>query len=54
MPHKDDDGLTYDVWIPLDRVSGLMVFDNMEDAVKYQAAHTPSRGIRSQTTDNTK
>jgi hypothetical protein len=53
MPHKDDDGLTYDFWLPLDSVSALMVFDNMEDAVKYQAAHSPARGIRSQSTDNT-
>ena len=54
MPHKDDDGLTYDFWLPLDSVSALMVFDNMEDAVKYQAAHSPARSIRSQSTDNTK
>ena len=44
MPHKDDDGLTCDFWIPLDSVSALMVFDNMEDAVKYHARFSGPRG----------
>ena len=44
MPRKGDDGLAYDYWIPLDSVSGLMVFDDMEDAAKYQARFSRTRG----------
>ena len=55
MPNKGDDGLAHDYWIPLDSISGLRVFENMEDAAKYQAARVDRYGgIRRQSTDNTK
>lgn len=57
-PRNGDDGLAYDNWIPLDSVSGLMVFENMEDAIKYRARYSRARGqssgIEQQSTDNTK
>ena len=40
---KRDDGLSFEAWKPLENVSTLMVFDSMEDAVKYRAGFSRAR-----------
>ena len=36
VPLKPDEGSSHDLWVPLENVRTLRVFDNMEDAVKYK------------------
>ena len=43
VPVKRDDGTSCDYWKPLDEVTSLRVFDNMEEAVKYHNARIRSR-----------
>ena len=40
---EGDDGVTYDLWTPLDSVSSLLVFENMEDAVTYGGRYSRTR-----------
>ena len=58
VPRKGDDGLTYDYWTPLDSVGSLLVFDDMEDAVKYRGRYSRTRGrsmeIEQQSEDDAK
>ena len=35
VPLTRDDGASFDYWLPLDRVSSLLVFNSMEDAFEY-------------------
>ena len=43
IPLKRDDGLAMEYWTPIDSVNSLMVFDDMEAAVKYEARNSPAR-----------
>ena len=43
IPLKEDDGLTREYWTPLDSVESLLVFDDMETAVKYEATFLQTR-----------
>lgn len=47
IPSSETDEPTFDRWVPLESVTSLMVFDNMEEAVKYRdSRYMRRRGSR--------